>query len=206
MVTVGYIVSNVQYNAMNIDFVKVVKTIDEVKIGMPCLIIGLSEAKSYCETNSLKFDILESHIHDNVYWTFKKTEKGDIFTRDLSSFYTKVIDNIVNSVNYCYVDIVKLKYTKIKKLCDYFFNDSTRKIIFIDKDMLYWVSSNNIVCGLSLKIFDYDLIDKKKIIDKLYSNKGNYIVFSTRKDLWCLKKFFENNIYTIPYMLTNFNW
>lgn len=205
MITIGYIVSNVCYNAMDVDFVKVVKTIDEVKFGMPCLIIGLTEAKSYCEERSIKFDILESHIHDNVYWTFKKTEKGDIFSRDLSTFYEKVIDNIVDKVDYRYVNIVKLKYTNLKKLYNYFFKNDSRKIIFIDKDMVYWVPSNNIVCGLSLKILDYDLIDRKKIMDKFYANKSNYVVFSTKKDLWTIRKHFENNVYAIAYMLTNFN-
>lgn len=205
MIIIGYIVSNVCYNAMDVDFVKVVKTIDEAKFGMPCLIIGLNEAKSYCEEHSIKFDILKSHIHDNVYWTFKKTEKGDIFSRDLSAFYEKVTDNIIDKLDYRYVNIVKLKYTSLKKLYNYFFNDSKRKIIFIDKDMVYLVSSNNIVCGLSLKILDYYLIDRKKIIDKLHTNKANYVVFSTRKDLYGIRKHFENNVYAIPYILTNFN-
>ena len=57
---------------------------------LPKLIIGLELSKRHIDN----FSIIEKKANDNLYWTFKKTEKRNDYEKDLNNFYKEVIKNI----------------------------------------------------------------------------------------------------------------
>lgn len=189
----GYIVSNRRLRNTR-SYIKVVKDISLVDdMSKPILIIGLKNAKSY----SKDFSILNKKISENVYWTFDKTEKREIFEKDLDNFHKHVIFNIIKILNYYYINIIKLNYTSIKKIYNIIFS-SDKKYIYINKDMVYILYNSNNILGISLNILEYCGIQKKKVIDKLCSCKNNIISSGKLKDL-SLFNDIGNKKYAIPY-------
>ena len=49
---------------------------------LPKLIIGLELSKRHIDN----FSIIEKKANDNLYWTFKKTEKRNDYEKDLNNF------------------------------------------------------------------------------------------------------------------------
>ena len=106
----GYIVADRRFNNIKgfVGFTNDYSLVDSTK---PVLVIGLKKAK---EILGDKFNILNKKISENVYWTFKKTEKRTDFEIDLPLFYQRCLNNAVEGIKYYYINIIKLKYSKIK--------------------------------------------------------------------------------------------
>ena len=171
----GYIVSETKYNGLPNDIIQVVKNESECTLDVPKLIIGLSKAKEYAQSKGFEFDILDHMFPDGNMWTFKKTEKREIYEENIIEFKNYIIKSISKNINY----------------------------IFIDKEMMYYCLENNNVIGISLGLMKYMGIDREKVISKIKSGKNNSIVFSSNKKLWQLKDWFNGMEYIIPSLLTN---
>ena len=202
----GYIVSETKYNGLPNDIIKVVENESECTLDVPKLIIGLSKAKEYAQSKGFEFDILEHMFPDGNMWTFKKTEKREIYEENIIEFKNYIIKSISRNINYYYINIYNLKYKDIKRLYNILFNNKFNRninYIFIDKEMMYYCLENNNVIGISLGLIKYMGIDREKIISKIKSGKNNSIVFSSNKKLWQLKDWFNGMEYIIPSLLTN---
>ena len=202
----GYIVSETKYNGLPNDIIKVVENESECTLDVPKLIIGLSKAKEYAQSKGFEFDILEHMFPDGNMWTFKKTEKREIYEENIIEFKNYIIKSISKNINYYYINIYNLKYKDIKRLYNILFNNKFNRninYIFIDKEMMYYCLENNDVIGISLGLIKYMGIDREKIISKIKSGKNNSIVFSSNKKLWQLKDWFNGMEYIIPSLLTN---
>ena len=202
----GYIVSETKYNGLPNDIIKVVENESECTLDVPKLIIGLSKAKEYAQSKGFEFDILEHMFPDGNMWTFKKTEKREIYEENIIEFKNYIIKSISKNINYYYINIYNLKYKDIKRLYNILFNNKFNRninYIFIDKEMMYYCLENNNVIGISLGLIKYMGIDREKIISKIKSGKNNSIVFSSNKKLWQLKDWFNGMEYIIPSLLTN---
>ena len=202
----GYIVSETKYNGLPNDIIQVVKNESECTLDVPKLIIGLSKAKEYAQSKGFEFDILEHMFPDGNMWTFKKTEKREIYEENIIEFKNYIIKSISKNINYYYINIYNLKYKDIKRLYNILFNNKFNRninYIFIDKDMMYYCLENNNVIGISLGLMKYMGIDREKVISKIKSGKNNSIVFSSNKKLWQLKDWFNGMEYIIPSLLTN---
>ena len=202
----GYIVSETKYNGLPNDIIKVVENESECTLDVPKLIIGLSKAKEYAQSKGFEFDILEHMFPDGNMWTFKKTEKREIYEENIIEFKNYIIKSISKNINYYYINIYNLKYKDIKRLYNILFNNKFNRninYIFIDKEMMYYCLENNNVIGISLGLMKYMGIDREKIISKIKSGKNNSIVFSSNKKLWQLKDWFNGMEYIIPSLLTN---
>lgn len=202
----GYIVSETKYNGLPNDIIQVVKNESECTFGVPKLIIGLSKAKEYAQSKGFEFDILDHMFPDGNMWTFKKTEKREIYEETIIEFKNYIIKSISKNINYYYINIYNLKYKDIKRLYNILFNNKFNRninYIFIDKEMMYYCLENNNVIGISLGLMKYMGIDREKIISKIKSGKNNSIVFSSNKKLWKLKDWFNGMEYIIPSLLTN---
>ena len=202
----GYIVSETKYNGLPNDIIKVVENESECTLDVPKLIIGLSKAKEYAQSKGFEFDILDHMFPDGNMWTFKKTEKREIYEENIIEFKNYIIKSISKNINYYYINIYNLKYKDIKRLYNILFNNKFNRninYIFIDKEMMYYCLENNNVIGISLGLIKYMGIDRDKIISKIKSGKNNSIVFSSNKKLWQLKDWFNGMEYIIPSLLTN---
>lgn len=196
MKKLGYIVSKKKIKNV-VDFVGVVNSVEDVEDPTkPFIIIGLNEAKEIASD----FSILNKKLDVDVFWTFGKTERRTEHERDLENFYKYVLDKAINNINYYYINILNLKYNKIKNLYN-IITSSNKKYIYTSNDMIY-IYYNNYILGISLRILKYINVDIKKIFKLLYKNKNN-IIYNTDSFLTNeMKKVITNKKYVIPYFIS----
>lgn len=196
MKKLGYIVSKRKINNV-VDFVGVVKSVEDIDDPTkPFIIVGLDEAKNIAKD----FSILNKVLDKDVFWTFGKTERRTEHERDLEKFYNYVIDKSLNDIKYYYVNILNIRYNKIKNLIN-IINSNEKKYIYTSNDMIY-IYYNNIILGISLRIIKYINIDIKKIFKLLYKNKNN-IIYNTDSFLTSeMKKVIINKKYVVPYFIS----
>ena len=197
MEKLGYIVADRKPNNLKgfVEFTSDFSSVDSTK---PVLIIGYKRAK---ELLGDKFNILDKNISKNVSWTFKKTEKRIDYDEDIDKFYKACINNIIYNIKYYYINIIKLKYNKIKKLYNIIFSNN-KKYIYINNGMLY-LKYNDCVMGISLTILQYCGINTDKILTKITNNSSNVVYNETTPFVKELKKEIGNNKeYVIPYFIS----
>lgn len=197
MEKLGFIVSDRKIQNMK-GFVELTNDISNVDSTKPILIVGLKNAKNII---GHKFNILNKKVNDTTYWTFKKTEKRDDYEADLKLFYQRCLNIIVDNIKYNYINIIILKYNKIKKLYNILFNDN-KNYIYINNNMIYCLYNSNHILGISLSLLDYCGIKPSKIIDKLKQNKGNIIYDDETPFVHKIKREFSNKEYAIPYFMS----
>jgi len=195
MEKLGYIVTDRKINNVK-DFVGVVNDISLADPTKPILLVGIENAKK----NIKDFSILKKKVNDNLFWTFKKTEKRVDFENDIDYFYNYIINNITSNIKYYYINILKLRYNKIKKLYNILFSGE-KKYIYISNNMLYILYNGNIL-GISISIMEYMKIDIKKFFRKLYSNKNNIICTNASECVKSIKAEIGNKKYVIPYFMS----
>ena len=201
----GYIVSD-SANTEDNRYIRYVKDTNNCKDNLPILVVGLEKAKEYAINNGIKFDILNNTFSDGNMWTFKKTEKRDIYEECFDKFKEYVISSIIKRTLYYYINVGTLAYSQFKKLYNIILNNSLNKeqnCILIDKDMLYCVIGENKVIGISFQITEYLNISKDKIIDKLKSNLRNKILYATSKKMLNLRKLFNGNEFAMVSLIEN---
>ena len=197
MCKIGYIVTNRKVNDL-MDFVGVVKKLEDIDDPTkPFLVIGYKEAKSLSEN----FDILNKKLDEGVFWTFSKTEKRNDYERDIENFYNYIINNINNNIKYYYINIIKLKYNKLKKLYNILLYSKNKNYIYFSKNMIYVYYDKINVIGISLDILEYLGISRKKVLNKLKINKNNIIYYDDMFLGSKIKKLIINKKYLIPYFI-----
>ena len=192
----GYIVSDSKIKNLK-GFVEQVSDVSLADLTKPTLFVGVENARKNIEG----FSILKKKYGDNIFWTYKKTEKRVDFEDDINYFYNNIIYNISCNINYYYINILKLKYNKIKKLYNILFS-SDKKYIYISNNMIYILYKNNDILGISLNLLEYIKIKKEKILDKLYSNKNNVICTDVSQCIRSIKNEIGNNRYVVPYFMS----
>lgn len=196
MGSLGYIISDTKIKNLK-GFVEQVNDVSLADLTKPTLFVGINNAKK----NIKDFSILDKKYGDKTFWTYKKTEKRVDFEEDLNYFYNYIIYNISNNIEYYYINILNLKYSKIKKLYNILFSNE-KKYIYISNDMIYLLYKDKKILGISLSLLEYIKIDKNKILNKLYSNKNNIICTDVSKCVKCIKNEIGNNRYVIPYFMS----
>ena len=196
MSSLGYIVSDLKIKNLK-GFVEQVNDVSLADSTKPTLFVGIENARK----NIKDFSILNKKYENNVFWTFKKTEKRVDFEKDIDYFYNFIINNISCNIKYYYINIYNLKYNKIKKLYNILFSDDG-KYIYISNDMIYLLYNNNIILGISLNLLEFIKIKKEKILDKLYSNKNNIICTDVSKCVKSIKNEIGDKKYVVPYFMS----
>ena len=196
MSCLGYIVSDSKIKNLK-GFVEQVNDVSLADLTKPTLFVGIENAKK----NIKNFSILDKKYGDNIYWTFKKTEKRVEFEDDIEKFYNNIIYNISCNIKYYYINIYNLRYNKIKKLYNILFSDKG-KYIYISNEMIYLLYKDNIILGISLNLLEYIKIKKEKILSKLYSNKNNIICTDVSKCVKAIRNEIGNNKYVVPYFMS----
>ena len=142
MEKLGYIVSKRQIRGLR-GFVECVDDVSKADSTKPMLLVGIDVAKAY----SKDFSMVEKRLADNVFWTYGKTEKRVEYEKDIDKFYKFIIDDILDNIKYYYINILNLKYSKIKELYNILFNDE-KKYIYLSNGMLYILFKENGILGI----------------------------------------------------------
>ena len=192
----GYIVSEKKLKDID-GFVEQVTDIQMTNPTKPILIVGWKKAKA----DPRYKNVLEKQLDENVYWTFGKTESRADFEEDLKEFYYIIYNNILNNINYYYINIYKLKYSSIKKIYNIILTSREVKNIYLSKDVLY-IPYKGKVLGLSLSILEYCGISKDKVLSKIKSN-GINIIEDNKKFIFKLVKQLGNKKYAVPYFVSS---
>lgn len=151
-------------NKLNIDkYFNVVESMDDIIHGLPTLIVGWDIIK----TIEPDADFITRKLSDNTFWTFKKTERRDIFENDLYDFIHYSYNLLVTDVDYKFIDLIqltelqlKITFKRIKK--------STKSVGYIHENMLY-IYSENVVYGLDLKLVNYLEYNLVETLNKIKS-------------------------------------
>lgn len=156
---IANIVSNNKIDVSD-DF-NVVESLGDIIQGLPTLIVGFD----YVNKHYPDFDIMDRCLHDDLYWTFKKTEKRDVFQEGLSWFISKVYSDLTKEVTYIFVDPIQYNSRTLRKII--------RKIISIEKittffheDMAY-IYGEKFVFGVDFKLLKFMGLNTDKIKDKI---------------------------------------
>lgn len=200
MLFFGYIVTEIKYKDLKEDIVQVVTSLEECKADKPKMIVGLDNAKEYAAMNGWNFDILDHTYPNGDMWTFKKTEKREFYEEDIETFKKRIVGYQEKNVTYYYINIFKLRYSQTKRLYDVLFNNTIKNqinYIIIDKEMLYIALDNFKVMGISFTHLRYIGIERERIINKLKTNPFNRLYFTTSKNMWKLKEWFNGKEYVI---------
>lgn len=196
MKTLGYIVTDKKLTKID-GFVEQVNDITLADSTKPILVIGWKNAKKYSGYKS----ILDKSLGNNVYWTFSKSESRSDFERDIEKFYNIIYNNILNNIEYIYINIYKLRYSKLKKLYNIIFSEHLKNI-YISNNMIYIPFEGNIL-GLSLELLEYCRINKDKIINKIKSNPNNIVFEDNDKSIFKIVKQLGNKKYALPYFISS---
>jgi hypothetical protein len=190
---IANIVSEQEINLPN--YFNVVNSMDEINHELPTLIIG------YYLTERLypNFDISESKINEDVYWTLKKVEKRDKYEEDLRNFTVHVCLKLVEDITYLFVDPILLNkkslYKIIKKI-----KDSEDIITVKNNDMVYMLS-DKIIFGVDLKLIKYLGFNIDKLIYKIKSLSNVFLlsddILIEYKDII---EILNNKILFLPYL------
>jgi len=139
----------------------VVKSMDEIIHGLPTLIIGFD----YVNKHYPDFDILNSELEPNLYWTFKKTERRDKHEEDLIWFENKIYTDLSNEITYVIVDPIQYSYKNIIKIIKKIYSID-KLISFKNGDMVY-LYGDNFIFGIDLKLLKFIGLDTNKINNKI---------------------------------------
>jgi hypothetical protein len=156
---------------------------DEIDKSKPTLIIG------YNLVNKLfpDFDITKRQLNDNVYWTFRKNEKRDLFNRDIDWFIDFVYENLTSSLIYVFVDVLQYKPRVLIKL--------VRKMLTLtdvysyEKNNMIYLCDGKYIFGIDLKLLNFvglnieKIKNKIKLISKEYIVDGDERFISTKLDV-----------------------
>jgi hypothetical protein len=145
-----------------------VESMDEIIHGLPTLIIGFD----YVNKHYPDFDILNSELEPNVYWTFKKTERRDKHEEDLIWFENKVYSDLAKTIKYVFVDPIQYNKKSLIKIIRKIYS-LDKAITFINDKMIY-IYGDNLIFGIDLKLLHFVGLDINKI---KYKIKTKSIVF-----------------------------
>lgn len=147
----------------------VVQSMDEIIHGLPTLIVGYE----YVNKHYPDFDILDIRIENNLYWTFKRTEKRDKFQEDLSWFIRKVYDDLTKEITYIFVDPLQYRSRTLWKIIRKIY--SLKKIItYVHGDMIY-LYGEKYLFGVDLKLLSYIGLNSDKIRNKIKSTSAVFL-------------------------------
>lgn len=157
-----------------------IKSTNEIIEGLPTLIVGLDNAKSF--TDNISY--LDRKINTNTFWTFTRLEKRDLFEEDLFYFIKFSYDELLKSANFKFIDLILSDSDEINKV----FNNikSSDKVITFSYENMVYVHINDMIYGFDLRQVDYIGKSKNIFIDKI-KNMSN-VFLSDEKILIEYKK------------------
>jgi hypothetical protein len=191
----GQILTNYKNIEVN-EFIRVTNDKTTLDNKLPLLIIGKNNAREIIGESNMKY--LDRKVNDKIYWTFGKTERRDEFERDLKNFNDLVINNLIKSVKYEFINSFTLTYSKVKKIIN-LVNLKEYKTYLILDNTLYLYHSNT-VYGISLNELKYIGLNQERVLKLLNRNSYNNFL----KNQYCISKeirnVLKNKVFLVPYI------
>ena len=138
-----------------------IKSTNEIVEGLPTLIVGLDNAKSFTD----KISYLDRKINTNTFWTFTRLEKRDLFEEDLFYFIKFSYDELLKSAKFNFIDLILSNSDEINKVFNKI-NINDNVITFSYENMVY-THVNDMIYGFDLRQVDYIGKSKNIFIDKI---------------------------------------
>lgn len=187
---VANIVSNNKINVSN-DF-NVVQSINDIVEGLPTLIVGFD----YVNKNYPDFDILDKKISENLYWTFKKTERRDKYEEDLNWFMVNSYNDLIKNISYIFIDPLQYKSKILWKILRKL-SKIEELISYENGDMIY-IYGEKYIFGVDLKLLEYIGFKRHKIKHLI---KSKSLVFLNKNEILIeYKKYVEDLGLQVKYM------
>ena len=190
-----YIANIVTNSNINVDkYFKVSDSLDNIIQDLPTLIVGWDIIKLI----NPDVDFIDKKLSKNIFWTFKKTERRDIFEEDLYNFIQYSYNLLVKDIKYQFVDFIKLDKNETK---DIFNQIKNKKSISYFYDNMIYIYNEKIIYGIDLKLIKYLDFDTTKTINKI---KNYSTFFFTDSDIIIEYKdiidMLDNQIKYTPYL------
>lgn len=172
-----------------------VKSFEDAIPGIPTLIIGWDKIKKRYPD----YDVLNRKISDNLYWTFKKIEKRDLHEEDLFYFIKNTYLDLINKIQYIFVDPIQLNKKSITKIVKKILNEN--EIISFKHNEMIYVYCDKYIFGIDLKLIKFIGYNPEKIERKINNkskvflyNNNIFIEYNIRLEM------INNQIKYIPYL------
>ena len=188
MEKLGYIITDRKLKGVW-DLLEQVDDISLTEPSKPSLLIGWKKASEMEGYTS----IIEKKIGENLYWTFSKSESRAEFEKDLDLFTKKCITQATEYIKYYYVNVMRLTYSKAKKLLE-IIDAEPKRTIYISGGMMY-IPYDGDVLGISLYILSYCGVKVSKAKKRVSTHN---IVQDTDKEVMQLRKMLGNKRYALP--------
>jgi hypothetical protein len=193
-----YIANIVTNSNITVDkYFNISNSLDNIIQDLPTLIIGWDIVK----TINPDVDFIDKKLSYNIFWTFKKSERRDIYQEDLYNFITYCYKNLIKDIDYSFIDLITLTDSEIKES----FNNikkCKKSATYQYNDMIY-VYCDNTIYGIDLKLVKYLDYDVKKTIEKI--KKNSFVFLSGDQILIEYKDIIEsldNEVKYVPYLYT----
>jgi hypothetical protein len=191
-----FVANIVTKNNLNIDkYFNVVESIDDIIKELPTLVIGWDIVK----TINPNADFIDKKLSKNIFWTFKKTERRDIFEEDLYDFIYYSYNLLVNNIEYKFVDTIQMTDNELKNVFKTI-KEYKKSIAYKYGEMLYVYTQNNIY-GIDLNLLKYMGLDYNKTINKI---KSDSLVFLDNEEILIEYKdiidMLNNEVKYVPYL------
>ena len=169
-------IGNIVVNAEDMKVEKCYKkcmSLTEIDKDVPTLIIGLQNAKN----NIVGFNILVKTYEDNkIWWTFNRNERRIDYVNDLKAFYECCIHNIIDKLEYKFINTNELSISDIKTLIKKL-NNNSKKIYYNDNNkfvFVYDIEDTKKIYGISLNTCAFFGVSREKIKRLFASAKNCY--------------------------------
>lgn len=178
MKKIGYIISDRQVKNVSsfIDRVSFKEYILNKETYEPCIIIGYNKVKLL---NLPNLNILDRKLSNNTFWTFSKTDKRDLYEKDINEFNKFCKVNALKNLKYKYINVLTINYTGIKFLLE-LLKLPFDKYVYIENGTVYLSGYRDYVFGLSLRILKYANYNVAKLINRIKT--GNNVKFVDYKN------------------------
>ena len=143
------------------DDFNVVMALDDIIQGLPTLIIGWD----YIKKNFPDYDIIDRNLGNNIFWTFKPTEKRDLYQQDLYNFINSTYKNLLVKVKYYFIDPFTLTRKQVRKI--------VQKILTSNDKISYLF--DNMIIGINLEMLEFMGLNTDKIVSKIKSSDGIFL-------------------------------
>jgi len=177
------------------DDINVVKELSDIIEGIPTLVTSYI----WVSTNYDDYEIFDKKIEENLYWTFARTERRDIFASDVESFVTMANKKLIEDIDYIFIDLVQFHPTTIKKIVRKILSIDN-KIAFKHKDMVY-IYGDKLIFGVDLDLVRYMGLDVEGIENKIKSRCSVFLendeIFIEYKDNM---ERLDHSVKYIPYL------
>lgn len=177
----------------------VVENIDEIVFKeLPTLIIGYDEiCELYGEEN---VNVLKRNVTKNIFWTFKRTVKRQLYDVDLESFIRHAYKKATSNLNYVDLDLIQSSKSKIIKIIKHLLGLKD-VISYESKNSVIYIYSNNIIFGIDLNLIEYVGFNPDKVREKIKDKsavflEGEEILIEYKNHLERL----DNDIKLIPFL------